>query len=204
VNLDARVLYESFVAHDRRLDGRVFAGVVTTGIYCRPVCPVRPAKLENCRFFPSAAAAEETGFRPCRRCRPETAPGTPAWAGTSATVARALRLIDAGALDGCDEEAFAGRLGIGARHLRRLFVAHLGATPGAVARTRRLHLARRLIDETTLPMTEVAFAAGFASVRRFNEAIGAAWGKSPGELRRDARARPAVRRFANATRPVGR
>lgn len=189
MDLEPCAIYEAFVAHDRRFDGRIFAGVVTTGIYCRPVCPVRPAKLENCRFFLCAAAAEEAGFRPCRRCRPETAPGTPAWLGTSATVARALRLIDAGALDACDEEAFAARLGIGARHLRRLFVDHLGATPGAIARTRRLHLARRLIDETTLAITEVAFAAGFASIRRFNEAVSAAFGKSPGELRRAARPR---------------
>jgi len=119
VHLDPVRCYRAFVTHDRRWDGRVFCGVVTTGVYCRPVCPVRPAKFENCRFFPCAAAAETAGFRACRRCRPETAPGTPAWNGTSAVVARAARLIAAGALDDGDVEALAARVGAGGAAARR-------------------------------------------------------------------------------------
>lgn len=179
--------YRAFASKDGRFDGRIFAGVVTTGVYCRPICPAPMPKRENVRFFPCAAAAEEAGFRPCRRCRPETSPGTPAWLGTSATVSRALRLISAGELDRKSVEEMAPRLGIGGRHLRRLFADHLGTTPVAIAQTRRTHFARKLIDETRLPMTQVALGAGFASVRRFNSAIRAAFGKSPSELRRAVR-----------------
>jgi AraC family transcriptional regulator of adaptative response / DNA-3-methyladenine glycosylase II len=176
--------YRAFVAHDPRLDGRVFAGVVTTGIYCRPICPVRPAKRENCRFFPCAAAAEAAGFRPCKRCRPETTPGTPAWTGASAVVARALRLISEGALDTGDSAALGLRLGMGERQLRRLFRRYLGASPMQAARERRVHFARALIDETDLPMTEVALAAGFRSIRQFNQSVHNTFGGSPSALRR--------------------
>ncbi|MGH7818239.1 MAG: AlkA N-terminal domain-containing protein, partial [Candidatus Binatia bacterium] len=190
-HLDPARCYRICAAHDGRFDGRFFVGVVTTGIYCRPVCRVRLPKLENCRFFACAAAAEAAGFRACLRCRPETSPGTPAWLGTSATVSRALRLIADGALDDATEERLAERLGVGARHLRRLFAEHLGATPAAVARTRRVHFARRLITESPLSMTEIAFASGFRSLRQFNGSIRSSFRASPTELRRRWRARRA-------------
>jgi len=184
--LDAERCYQAVLSRDPRFDGRFVTAVVTTGVYCRPVCPARAPRFENVRFFAAPAAAEAAGFRPCRRCRPETAPGTPAWQGTSATVSRALRLIDEGALDRGGIEALAGRIGVGPRHLRRLFGAHLGASPLAVARTRRVHFARRLIDETDLPMTQVALGAGFASIRQFNHAMRATFGQAPSRLRRAA------------------
>ncbi|MCH8333926.1 DNA-3-methyladenine glycosylase 2 family protein, partial [Candidatus Sumerlaeota bacterium] len=184
MNLDAKVCERARLARDARFDGRFFIGVKTTGIYCRPICPVRPPQSRNVRFYPSAAAAAEAGFRPCLRCRPESSPGTPAWLGTSATVSRALRLIGAGALDRGDVEELAARLGIGPRHLSRLFLTHLGASPVAVAQTRRLHFAKKLIDETGLPMTQVALAAGFGSIRRFNAVFLKTYGRSPSSLRK--------------------
>lgn len=192
--MDDRRLYRALLSKDRRFDGRFFVGVRTTGIYCRPICPA-PRPLErNVRFFPCAAAAETAGFRPCRRCRPEAAAGTPAWSGASATVARALRLIDEGALDGSIVDALATRLGVGERHLRRLFREHLGATPSAIAQTRRLHLARRLVDQTRLPMAEIAACSGFSSVRRFNSALRQAYGTAPTLLRGGAAASTTSRR----------
>ena len=172
------------LARDARFDGQFFVGVRTTGIYCRPICPANAPKPENVSFFASAAAAGEAGYRPCLRCRPETAPGSPAWSGTSTTVRRGLRLIAGGALDGGNIELLAERLGVTSRHLRRLFTQHLGASPLAVAHTQRLHFAKRLIDETRLPMHEVAAAAGYGSVRRFNDAFRKSYGRSPRELRR--------------------
>ena len=178
--------YRALQSRDPRFDGLLFVGVTSTGIYCRPVCPARTAKLENCRFFGSAAAAQEAGFRPCLRCRPETAPDLASWRGTSNTVSRALALIADGALDGDDAgvEALAERLGIGERHLRRLFLQHLGASPVAVAQTRRVLFAKQLIHETQLPMTEVALAAGFGSIRRFNEIFRNLFHRPPSALRR--------------------
>jgi len=146
VQLDPEACYRALESRDARFDGRFFTGVVSTGIYCRPVCPARTPKRAGVQFFACAAAAEASGFRPCRRCRPETAPGTPPWVGTPTTVARALRLIDEGALDRAGIDDLAERLGVGARHLRRLFEEHVGATPLAFARTRRAHVARRLLD----------------------------------------------------------
>ncbi|MDH4047110.1 MAG: helix-turn-helix domain-containing protein [Gammaproteobacteria bacterium] len=172
------------LARDARFDGQFFVGVSTTGIYCRPICPAVSPKKENVAFFPSAAAASEAGFRPCLRCRPECAPGTPAWSGTSTTVRRGLRLISTGALDNGDVEQLAERLGVTSRHLRRLFGHHLGASPIAVAHTQRLHFAKRLIDETSLPMSQIALAAGYGSVRRFNDALKATYGRAPRDLRR--------------------
>jgi AraC family transcriptional regulator of adaptative response / DNA-3-methyladenine glycosylase II len=186
VEIDPKSCLAAFLGRDRRFAGRFYAGVTTTRVYCRPGCPAPLPKPGNVRFFPCAAAAEEAGFRACRRCRPETAPGTPAWAGTSTTVARALRQIEAGAADSAPLGALAARLGVGERHLRRLFGEHLGASPLAVARTRRLHFARRLLDDTSLRMSDVALAAGYSSVRRFNEAMRAAFGAPPRELRRAA------------------
>ena len=172
------------LSRDARFDGLFYIGVKTTGIYCRPVCPANPPKTENVRFFPTAAAASEAGFRPCLRCRPECAPGTPAWAGTSTTVKRGLRLIAEGALDDGNIEGLADRLGVTSRHLRRLFNRHLGASPLAVAHTQRLHFAKRLIDQTALSMQEVSAAAGFGSVRRFNDTFLKTYGRTPRELRR--------------------
>lgn len=185
-DLDPDLCYRAFLAKDARFDGRVFVCVTSTGIYCRPVCPARVPKKANCRFVGSAAAAEAAGFRSCLRCRPETAPGTPAWAGTQASVARALRLIEEGALDEGDVEALAGRVGLGARQLRRLFIAHVGATPQAVAANRRLLTAKQLISETDMSFADIAFAAGFQSLRRFNDAVRASYGVAPTALRRGA------------------
>lgn len=172
------------LARDSRFDGQFYIGVKTTGIYCRPICPANSPKSKNVSFYPSAAAASEAGFRPCLRCRPESAPGTPAWSGTSVTVRRGLRLISNGALDDGDVEVLADRLGVTSRHLRRLFNKHLGASPLAVAHTQRLHFAKRLIDETSLPMSHISSAAGYGSVRRFNDTFRRTYGRSPRELRK--------------------
>lgn len=182
--LDPRECDRARLARDRRYDGRFFTGVRTTRIYCRPVCPVKPAKSANVEFFPSATAAEQAGYRPCLRCRPEAAPGTPAWRGSAATVSRAIKLIDHGFLDSHGVESLAAKLGVGARHLTRLFRKHLGAAPREVARTRRVQAAKRLLDETDLPMTEIAFAAGFASVRRFNAVFVETYRRPPSQVRR--------------------
>ena len=183
MELDPTPCYQAMLRRDRHFDGRFFVGVRTTGVYCRPICPAPTPKRENVQFYACAAAAEAAGFRPCLRCRPETSPGTPAWLGSSAVVSRALRLIRDGALDGGDVEQLAARLGIGGRQLRRLFDKHLGASPAAVARARRLHFARVLIDETDVAMTEIAFSAGFNSVRQFNHAVRLTFARSPRQLR---------------------
>ncbi|KTE02697.1 MAG: bifunctional transcriptional activator/DNA repair enzyme AdaA [Sphingopyxis sp.] len=174
-------------ARDPAYDGIIFIAVKSTGIYCRPVCPVRQPLSRNVSYYRSAAAAERAGFRPCLRCRPETAPRSPAWNGTRATVDRALRLIEDGALDEADVEALAGRLGIGARHLTRLFRRHLDTTPLAAARTARIQRAKRLIDTTDLGMTDIALAAGFGSVRSFNAAFQQVYRRAPSMLKRRAR-----------------
>ncbi|HEX2140072.1 MAG TPA: AlkA N-terminal domain-containing protein [Woeseiaceae bacterium] len=188
-------------ARDARFDGQFYIGVTTTGIYCRPICPVNAPKRENVRFFPSAAAASEAGFRPCLRCRPECAPGTPAWNGTSTTVRRGLRLIAGGALDDGDVESLAEKLGVTGRHLRRLFTRHVGASPLSVAQTQRLHFAKRLIDDTGLPMHHISVAAGYGSVRRFNDAFLKSYGRSPRELR-SARRNERPPRRVNGSQPT--
>ena len=152
-----------------------------------------PRKEKNVRYFPTAAAAAEAGFRPCLRCRPESSPGTPAWLGTSNTVSRALRLIGESGLEDGGVEVLAERLGVGSRHLRRLFLRHLGATPIAVAQTRRLHFAKKLIDETNLPMSQVALASGFGCVRRFNAGIRKVYHRTPTQIRKLARRRRSKR-----------
>jgi AraC family transcriptional regulator, regulatory protein of adaptative response / DNA-3-methyladenine glycosylase II len=182
--LEAEALDRARISRDPRFDGKFFVAVTSTGIYCRPICPSRYAKRSHVRFFSTPAAAEAAGFRPCLRCRPEAAPGTPAWLGTAAVVRRALRLIEAGALDEESVEALAARLGIGPRHLLRLFVRHIGASPVAVAQTRRLHFAVCLLEETRLPITQIAMAAGFGSCRRFNDAFRNTYRRAPSELRR--------------------
>lgn len=184
MDLDHDACYRAICARDVRFDGRLFTGVKTTGIYCRPICPARTPMSKNVVFYPTAAAAQEAGFRPCLRCRPETAPDLAAWRGSSNTVSRGLTLIEHGALDDGDVDKLAERLGVGERQLRRLFRQHLGASPVAVAQTRRVLLAKQLIHETRLPMAEVAMASGFGSIRRFNETFAQLFGRSPGELRR--------------------
>ena len=184
LSLDARALDRARLSRDPRFDGKFFIAVKTTGVYCRPICPSRTSNSRNVRYYPTAAAAAEAGFRPCLRCRPEAAPGTPAWMGTSAVVRRALRLIDQGALDNASVDELATKLGLGSRHLRRLFLQHVGASPISFAQTRRLHFAKRLLDETALPITQIALAAGFGSLRRFNTAFLETYGRAPRELRK--------------------
>src|SRR6188472_4406837 len=187
MELDRKVCDRARRSRDARFDGKFFIAVSSTRIYCRPICPARSPKDENVRYYPTAAAAQAAGFRPCLRCRPEASPGTPAWFGTSSVVSRGLRLISDGALDRDGVDALADRLGVTARHLRRLFLQHLGATPIEVALTRRVHFAKKLLDETQLPLAHVALAAGFGSVRRFNGAMRKTYSRTPTELRRLAR-----------------
>src|SRR5215813_197104 len=215
--LDPKTCDRARIARDPRFDGAFYTGVRTTRIYCRPTCPVKPAKSKNVVFFPTAAAAERAGFRPCLRCRPETAPGTPAWRGAAATVSRALRLITDGFLDdGRTVEDLAGTLGMTTRHLRRLFLRHAGASPTAVATTGRVQRAKTLVDSTAMSMSAIAFASGFASIRRFNSAFRTVYRRSPTSVRRahagrrlaERAPRPgpsaAPRRNAARRRPVAR
>jgi AraC family transcriptional regulator of adaptative response / DNA-3-methyladenine glycosylase II len=187
MDLDRDACYRAIQARDARFDGRFFTAVRTTGVYCRPICPARTPKRENVVFYPTAAAAQAAGFRPCLRCRPESSPDLAAWRGTSNTVARALALIAEGALDGDDADVggLALRLGLGERQLRRLFQTHLGASPIAVAQTRRVLFAKQLLHETRMPMTDVALAAGFGSLRRFNETFRRLYARPPSILRRE-------------------
>ena len=190
--LDWQICSRARLSRDPRFDGKFFIGVHGSGVYCRPICPAPTAKEKNCRYFTTAAAAAEAGYRPCLRCRPECAPGTPAWLGTSATIARALRLIEERGLDDDGIEGLADRLGVGSRHLRRLFLRHLGAPPLTVAQTRRVHFAKKLIDETNLSMTQIAIAAGYGSVRRFNAAIAKIYHRTPTQIRANARAQKSL------------
>jgi AraC family transcriptional regulator of adaptative response / DNA-3-methyladenine glycosylase II len=175
------VYFEAFESRDHRFDGKFFVGVKTTGIYCRPICPAKP-KRENVEFFPNQIEAKKAGYRPCLRCRPEAAPRSPAWIGKSAVVRRAVRSLQ-DALE-LDEDAFAARFGLTARHLRRLFNEEIGKTPKQLFFESRLNLARSLITETSMPLAEVAFASGFGSIRRFNDAFKGRFKRSPGEIRR--------------------
>jgi AraC family transcriptional regulator of adaptative response / DNA-3-methyladenine glycosylase II len=183
MTIDAAACYRALASRDARFDGRFFTGVTTTGVYCRPICPARTPSRANVRFFGCAAAAERDGFRPCRRCRPDTAPGTPAWDGAPVTVARGLRLIRDGVLDDEGIDRFAERLGLGARQVRRLFEAHVGAAPTEIAQLRRVHFARALIDDRSLRLADIAFAAGFQSVRQFNHAFRQTFKAAPRTLR---------------------
>jgi O-6-methylguanine DNA methyltransferase len=182
---DPDACYAAMLRRDRAFDGVFFVGVTSTGIFCRPVCPARTPLQRNCTFHADAAAAVAAGFRACKRCRPETAPGSPAWAGSAASVARALTLIDAGGLDdAAPVEALGDKLGVGARQVRRLFARHLGVSPVAVAQAKRLAAAVLMIDAGEMPMAEVALAAGFGSVRRFNEVFAAVPGETPAARRK--------------------
>ena len=187
MDIDREALLRLSESRDPRFDGQVFVGVVTSGVYCRPSCPGGGAKPDNLRFFSSAAAAEVAGLRPCRRCRPEAVPGSPAWRGTSSTISRGLQMISEGAFEEIGAREFASRLGLGTRQVTRLFLDKLGATPAALARTRRIHFARKLLDETELPMGHVAAQAGFRSLRQFNDSMRRTFHMTPSELRRQGR-----------------
>ncbi|WP_209623773.1 DNA-3-methyladenine glycosylase 2 [Saccharothrix coeruleofusca] len=180
---DAERCARAVKARDARFDGWFFTAVVTTRIYCRPSCPVAPPKVENMRFYPSAAAAQQAGFRACKRCRPDASPGSPLWHHRADSVAKAMRLIADGVVDREGVPGLAARLGYSVRQVERQLVAELGAGPLALARAQRAQTARLLIETTALPMAEVALAAGFASVRAFNETVREVFGLSPTELR---------------------
>ncbi len=186
LDLDHAACYRAIASRDARFDGRLFIGVKTTGIYCRPICPARTPKQTSCLFFATAAAAQEAGFRSCLRCRPECSPELAIWRGTSNTVSRGLALIADGALDGekASVDALAERLGVGERQLRRLFQQHIGASPITVAQTRRVLFAKQLIAETAMPLSQVALAAGFGSIRRFNAVFQKLYRRPPSQFRR--------------------
>lgn len=177
------VYYRAVLTKDHRFDGKFFIAVKTTGIYCRPICPATP-KRQNCEFFSNPLAAEKAGYRPCLRCRPESAPRSPAWIGKSAVVQRAVKVLTSQDAIDLNEDEFAARFGVTARHLRRLFNEEIGKTPKQLSLENRLNLARSLITETGLPIAEVAFAAGFNSIRRFNDAFKDRFKRSPSEIRR--------------------
>jgi AraC family transcriptional regulator of adaptative response / DNA-3-methyladenine glycosylase II len=184
VALDPDACYRALVAHDARFDGAFFVAVKTTGIYCRPVCRARTPRRDRCEFYPRAALAERAGFRACFRCRPERAPGHSSVDAVSRLVASAARKIDAGALNHGSVEGLAGELGVGARHLRRAMQDELGIGPIELALSKRIALARELLRGTALPVAQVAFASGFSSVRRFNDAYRSSQGMTPSEVRR--------------------
>ncbi|MEU4516213.1 AlkA N-terminal domain-containing protein [Nonomuraea wenchangensis] len=202
LELDFDSCYRAVSARDARFDGRFYTAVTTTRIYCRPICPARTPASRNVRFYRHAASAEAAGFRPCKRCRPELSPGDPGWDLRGDLVGRALRLIDDGAADDQGVAGLARRLHITERHLHRLFVAELGAGPLAVARTKRLLLAKQLLTETVLPITDVAFAAGFGSVRQFNATMRETYGFTPSELRATAGGRPVAVPDSGASGPA--
>jgi AraC family transcriptional regulator of adaptative response / DNA-3-methyladenine glycosylase II len=183
LQLDTDACRRARLARDRRFDGEFFLAVRTTGIYCRPICPARAPAEHNVTYFRTATQAARAGYRPCLRCRPESAPGSAAWEGTSTTVRRALRLIEQGALNEHPLGQLAERLGVGERYLRKLFQREIGVSPQAVALNQRLLFAKQLLTETTMPVTEVAFAAGFGSVRRFNSTFREQLRLSPGQMR---------------------
>ncbi len=184
---DADACYRAVQSRDARFDGWFFSAVTSTGIYCRPSCPAVTPKRANITFYPSAAAAQAAGFRACLRCRPDAAPGSPAWNGRADVAARAMRLILDGTVDRQGVGGLARRLGYSERQLHRLLLAEVGAGPLALARAQRAQTARVLIETTALPMAQVAFAAGFASVRQFNDTVRAVFARTPSELRARAR-----------------
>src|SRR5690349_22773058 len=175
---------------DARFDGWFFTAVLTTKIYCRPSCPVVPPKVENMRFYPSAAAAQQAGFRACKRCRPDASPGSPEWNDRADLVARAMRLIADGVVDRDGVPGLAARLGYSVRQVQRQLLAELGAGPLALARAQRAQTARLLIETTSEPLGDVAFASGFGSVRTFNDTVREIFGVTPGELRAKSRQKP--------------
>jgi len=201
--IDPASAYRALSTHDARFDGRFFVGVSSTRIYCRPVCRVRTPRADHCRYFQSAAAAEVAGYRPCLRCRPELAPGYASVDATERLAQAAVELIDGGVLEDGGLERLAARLGVTSRHVRRIFERSFGVTPVEYAQTQRLLLAKRLLTDTALPVTEVALASGFNSVRRFNALWKARYRMPPGRLRKESASEPspAAMRFEVAYRP---
>ena len=181
---NSNALYQALLTHDARFDGRIFVGVTTTGIYCRPVCPARTPKPENCTFHTSAAAAEKAGFRPCLRCRPELAPGHSRVDAVGRLAVRAASKIEDGALSEQTVQELATRLGVSDRHLRRAVESAFGVSPIELAQTQRLLLAKRLLTDTRLSISEIAFASGFSSLRRFNALFKERYHMNPTDLRR--------------------
>lgn len=171
------------LARDKAFDGVFYIAVSTTRIYCRPICPSRHSRDDRVYFYFDAKSAEVDGYRACKRCRPDAEPGSPAWIGTLTTVRRGMKFIEAGFLDHSSVDALAEKLGIGARHLTRLFVEHEGRTPGQIALQRRLDIAVRLLERTSLPIAQIAFEAGFSSIRRFNQAFQSELQRTPGSYR---------------------
>ncbi len=197
---DAKEFYRAHLARDARFDGKFFVAVKTTKIYCRPICPARKAKLENIEFFIYAHEAEKVGYRPCLRCRPEAAPGSTAWLGTSAIIQRAMRLMDQLALEELSIKELAERIGIGERWLRELFQQQVGTSPQAILLTKKLDVACKLLEESTLSITDVAFSAGFQSLRRFNDAFKLRFLQTPSALRKNSKATGQLR-FQLSYRP---
>jgi len=181
--LDFDTCAQAMLDRDPEYDGVFFIAVKTTGVYCRPVCRVRQPLLKNVRFYQTAAAAEREGFRPCLRCRPESAPLSPAWNGTKTTVTKGMRLISEGALDQGSVENLAERLGVSTRHLGRLFREHVGATPFQVARTMRVQRAKRLLDSSRMSITDIALESGFKSLRAFHRTFRDVYGRPPSTFR---------------------
>lgn len=185
LNYDPQEFYRAHLARDPRFDGKFFVAVKSTMIYCRPICPARKAQLKNLEFFIHSAQAEEAGYRPCLRCRPETAPGSAAWIGTSATIQRAIRMMDCFALEELSIHDLATKLGIGERWLRELFQKQVGASPQSILMSKKLDIARNLLDKSSLSITEIAFSSGFQSIRRFNDAFKIRFQKTPSSFRRE-------------------
>ncbi|HEY2021936.1 Ada metal-binding domain-containing protein, partial [Paraburkholderia sp.] len=190
MNLDPDTCYQTLLSRDRRFDGWFFVGVTSTGIYCRPVCPVRTPKRRNCKFFANTAAAEKAGFRPCLRCRPELAPGNGLLDASARLAQAAAALIEEGFLNTASLAELAARIGITDRHLRRIFDAEYGVSMIDFAQTQRLLLAKRLLTDTRLPVTTVALSAGFGSVRRFNALFLKQYGLNPLRFRKEIDSRP--------------
>lgn len=196
----ADIYYQAMKARDHRFDGKFFVGVKTTGIYCRPICPAQPKK-ENVEFFASHLEAEKAGYRPCMRCRPEAAPRSPAWIGTSAIVQRAIKVLHSSEILSFGENEFAQKFGVSARHLRRLFKEEVGKTPKQLIDEHRLSIARELLTESDLSVAQIAFASGFSSVRRFNDAFKDKFKTSPRRVRKKGDLNKGVVRLALAYRP---
>ncbi|MBV8818939.1 MAG: helix-turn-helix domain-containing protein, partial [Acidobacteriaceae bacterium] len=198
--LDPETCYRALLAHDSRFDGCFFVGVTSTGIYCRPICRVKTPQLKNCRFFSNAAAAESCGFRPCLRCRPELAPGHSCFDSSQRIAHAAAALLESGSVDHSLAD-LANQLHISPRHLRRVFQAEFGATPIEFAKTQRLLLAKRLLTDTALPITQVAFASGFRSVRRFHATLRERYRLTPSQIRKTAKPATDVLTFDLSYRP---
>lgn len=182
--------YRAVASRDGRFDGWFFTAVTTTGIYCRPSCPALTPRASNVRFYPSVAAAQQAGFRACMRCRPDATPGSPDWDIRADVVGRAMRMIADGIVDRDGVAGLATRLGYTERHLNRMLIAEVGASPIALARAQRAQTARILIETTDLGFAEIAFAAGFGSVRQFNDTVRTVYATSPSQLRQRARRDP--------------